>query len=106
VKVDASATGETAFREGVAYFRDVQVKLPGARARLHGTFNLLNTRVNLTGTAAMHQSLSRDVTGWKRWLLAPLDAFFRHGRVAAVVPIAVTGTAKNPKIGQNLLHNK
>lgn len=106
VKVNASATGETTFRDGVAYFRDVVVKLPGAKAQLHGTFNLLNTRVNMTGTAAMQQSLSRDVGGWKRWLVAPLDPFFRHGKAGAVVPIAVTGTAANPKIGQNLLHDK
>lgn len=106
VPVSASASAETTFRDGMAYFRDIRVQLPGAKAQLAGTFNLLNTRVNLTGKAALQRELSSDVTGWKRVLLAPLDPFFRHGKEGAVVPIAVTGTAQNPKIGQNLFHTK
>ncbi|HTV82569.1 MAG TPA: AsmA-like C-terminal region-containing protein [Acidobacteriaceae bacterium] len=106
VEVNVAASGETTFREGTAYLRDVRVTLPGATARLEGTFNLLNTRVNLTGKVGMQQTLSKDMTGWKRWLLAPLNPFFRQGKAGAVVPVAVTGTAGNPKIGQNLLHNR
>lgn len=106
IRVTAAASGDTTFRDGMAYFRDVQVTLPGAKAQLAGTFNLLNTRVKLAGKVEMQQSLSKDVSGWKGWLLTPLDPFFRHGRAGAVVPIAVTGTAQNPKIGENLLHNK
>lgn len=106
VKVTAAASGDTRFRDGMAYFPDIQVELPGANAHLAGTFNLLNTRVDLTGKVAMQQKLSKDVTGWKKWLMTPLDPFFRHGKTGAVVSIAVTGTSQNPKIGQNLLHTK
>lgn len=106
VRVSAAAIGETTFRDGIAYFRDLRATLPGAKAQLAGTFNLLNTRVNMTGKVAMQQKLSKDVGGWKRLLLAPLNPFFRHGKEEAVVPIAVTGTAQNPKIGQNLFHTK
>ena len=104
--VSVSASGETTLRDGMAYFRNLRVTLPGATAQLAGTFNLLNTRVNLAGKVAMQQVLSKDVAGWKGWLLAPLDPFFRHGKAGALVPVAVTGTAANPKIGQNLLHRK
>lgn len=106
VEVTATASGDTTFRNGIAWFRNVRVTLPGAKARLAGTFNLLTTRVNFTGNAAMQKELSSDVSGWKRILLAPLDPFFKHRKAGAVVPIAVTGTARHPKIGQNLLHNK
>jgi hypothetical protein len=106
VKVTAAASGDTTFRDGMAYFPDIQVELPGANAHLAGTFNLLNTRVDLTGKVAMQRTLAKDVTGWKRVLVAPLSPFFKHGKTGAIVPIAVTGTAQNPKIGQNLLHTK
>lgn len=106
INIDAAAAGETVFRHGIAYFHNVQVTLPGAQASLHGIFNLMNTRVNLTGKVAMQQALSQDVKGWKRWLLVPLDPFFHHGRAGAVIPIAVTGTAASPKVQQNLLHTK
>lgn len=106
LKVTAAASGDTTFRNGMAYFPGIQVQLPGANAHLAGTFNLLNTRVDLTGKVAMQQTLSKDVTGWKRVLMTPFSPFFRHGKTGAIVSIAVTGTSKNPKIGQNLLHTK
>ncbi len=104
--VTAAATAETTFRNGIASFREVRVTLPGAAAQLAGTFNLLNLRVNLTGKATMQRDLSNALTGWKRWLAVPLDPFFKHGKQGAIVPIAITGTAQNPKIGQNLFHNR
>jgi hypothetical protein len=104
--VTADAQSDTRFANGTAWFPDIRVTLPGARVRLHGSFNLLDTRINLTGRAALQQGISHAVTGWKAWLLKPLTPFFQHKHAAAVVPIAVTGTAQHPKIGQNLLHAK
>lgn len=104
--VTAQAESDTRFDKGTAYFPDIQFRMPGAKARLHGTFNLLDTRVHLTGTAALQRSLPHAVTGWKAVLLKPLAPFFRHRRAGAVVPIAVTGTATEPKIGEDLLHDK
>lgn len=105
-RVTAAASGDTTFRNGMAYFPGIQVELPGAKAHLAGTFNLLNARVDLTGKVAMQQTLAKDVTGWKKVLITPLSPFFRHGKSGALVSIAVTGTAQKPKIGQNFLHNK
>lgn len=104
--VYVAASSHTRFQNGVAYLPDIVVTLPGAVARLHGTFNLLNTDVHLTGTAALQKSLSHATTGWKAALLKPLSPFFRHKPEGAVVAIAVTGTAENPKLGQNMLHTK
>lgn len=105
-RVTAEASGDTTFRNGMAYFPNIQVELPGAKAHLSGTFNLLNTRVDLTGKVAMQQPLAKDVTGWKRVLMTPVSPFFRHGKTGALVSFAVRGTVQNPKIGQNFLHTK
>jgi hypothetical protein len=104
--VTAEAKSDTRFDNGIAYFPDIRFQMPGARAHLHGTFNLLNAKVHLTGKAALQQSLPHAVTGWKAVLLKPLAPFFRHKRAGAVVPVAVTGTAQQPKIGADLLHDK
>lgn len=104
--VYAAASSHARFQNGVAYLPDIVVTLPGAEARLHGTFNLLNTDVHLTGTAALEKSLSHAATGWKAVLLKPLSPFFRHKQAGAVVSIAVTGTAQHPKLGEDVLHNK
>lgn len=104
--VAANAESDTRFDNGVAYFPDIRFQMPGAQAHLHGTFNLLDEKVHLIGQAALQRSLPHAVTGWKAVMLKPLAPFFRHKPAGAVVPIAVTGTAQQPKIGQDVLHDK
>lgn len=106
VLVSADASSDTVIQHGIAYFPNLEVHLPGARARLRGTFNLLSSKVDLTGKAALDRSISHAVTGWKAVMLKPLAPFFRKKDAGAVVPIAVTGTADQPKIGQDLMHDK
>ena len=104
--VTAQAESATRFDDGMAYFPDIHFRMPGARAHLHGTFNLLDTKVHLTGMVALQRSLPHAETGWKAVLLKPLAPFFRHKRAGAMVPIAVTGTSQQPRIGADLLHDK
>jgi hypothetical protein len=104
VGLEARAAAE--FDQGMAYFPDIHATVPGADAHLHGTFNLLDTRIRLTGTVALEKGISHAATGWKAMLLKPLTPFFRKKDVGAMVPIAVTGTAKNPKVGQDVMHDK
>ena len=104
--VTATASSSTTFHEGMAYFPDAHVTFPGADAHLHGTFNLLDTRIHFTGKADFERDISRAATGWKSVMLKPLSPFFRHHDVGAIVSVAVTGTAKQPKITQDVLHEK
>ncbi len=106
VEVTANAWSDTTIQNGIANFPDIHVNLPGAQARLHGTFNLLSSKVDLTGRAALERNISHAVTGWKSVLLKPLAPIFRKKDAGAVVSIAVTGTADQPKIGQDLMHDK
>jgi hypothetical protein len=105
-QVTATASSPATLHEGIACFSDIHVRLPGADAHLNGTFNLMDTRIHFTGKADLQRDISRVATGWKSALLKPLSPFFRHNDAGAIVSIAVTGTAKQPKIAQNLLHNK
>jgi hypothetical protein len=105
-QVTAAASSLTTFHEGTAYFPDAHVTFPGADAHLHGTFNLLDTRIHFTGKADLQRDISRAATGWKSALLKPLIPLFRHKDAGAIVSVAVTGTAKQPKIEQNMLHDK
>lgn len=96
------ARSATRFDHGVAYFPAIAASLPGAGAHLHGTFNLLNTKVHLEGKIALQQGISHATTGWKSALLKPLSPFFRKKPAGAVVPIEVTGTAATPKVGADI----
>jgi hypothetical protein len=105
-QITIEARTQARFEHGMAYFPDIHASIPGAEAHLHGTFNLLDTRIHLTGKAALERSLSDAVTGWKAALLKPLNPFFRHKDAGAVVAVAITGTARSPKVGQDVLHDK
>jgi hypothetical protein len=105
-QITMAAQTQTRFEHGMAYFPDIHASMPGAEAHLHGTFNLLDTRIRLTGKVALERSLSDAVTGWKAALLKPLNPFFRHKDAGAVVAVAITGTAKKPKVGQDVLHDQ
>lgn len=102
----AEASSHTQFDQGLANLPDVVVTIPGAEGKMHGTFNLLNYKVHLTGTAKLQKGLSHSATGWKSVLLKPLAPFFRHKNAGTVIAIAVTGTSINPNLTQNVLHNK
>jgi hypothetical protein len=102
-QVTATASSSTAFHEGLAYFPDIHVTLPGADAHLHGTFSLLDTRIHFTGKVDLERDISRAATGWKSVLLKPLIPFFRHNDAGAIVSIAVVGNATHPKITQDIM---
>jgi AsmA-like C-terminal region len=105
-EITLTARSATRFEHGMAYFPDIHASLPGADAHLHGTFNLLDTRIHLTGNVALEKGISHAATGWKSALLKPLTPLFRKKDAGAVVPIAVTGTAAQPKVGADVLHDK
>ena len=104
--VTALARSHTRFVNGIAYFPDVHVALPGAEALLQGNLNLIDSKIHLTGKLLLQQDISHTATGWKSLMLKPLNPFFRHKGAGAVVSIAVTGTSQHPKVGQDLLHGK
>jgi len=105
-EITMTARSETRFDHGMAYFPDIRASMPGARARLHGTFNLLDTTIHLTGQVALERGISHAVTGWKALLLKPVSPFFKKKDAGAVVAVAITGTAQKPKIGEDVLHDK
>ena len=104
--ITANAWSHTHFLDGIAYFPDVHVALPGAQALLQGTFNMIDTRIHLKGKVLLQQDISHIATGWKSMLLKPLSPFFRHKGAGTVVSIAVTGTSRYPKLGLDVLHGK
>jgi AsmA-like C-terminal region len=104
--VTADASSLTTFHQGMAYFPNIHVTFPGTDAYLHGTFNLLDTDIHITGKVDLQRNISHAATGWRSALLKPVAPFFRHRDAGAIVSIAVTGTAGQPKITQDVLQHK
>jgi hypothetical protein len=102
----SSLRGPASIRDAVVTTRGLTFEVPGAQARLDGTFNLHTSAVHLSGTVATKADIAKDATGWKSILLKPLAPFFRKKPAGAVIPIAVTGEPGSYKVTQNITHSK
>lgn len=99
----SSLSGSVHIQNGVAHASRLDFELPGASVLLNGTFDLRSQTVNMQGDVRMRTDISHVTTGFKSALLKPLAPLFKKKHAGAVVPIAVTGTSGNFKIGQNIL---
>jgi AsmA-like C-terminal region len=102
----SSLKGPAQIRDGVVSSPHLVFQIPGAQAILEGTFSLHDESAHLTGKLAMQSEISHAATGFKSFLLKPLDPFMKKRKAGAVVPIAITGTPGHYKIDQNFGHLK
>lgn len=100
----SSLEGPATIRKGVASSRQLVFRVPGAEARLHGTFSFDTEAVHLAGNLRMQSDVSHTVSGFKAVLLKPLAPFFHHKHAGAVIPIVITGKPGHYKISQNIFH--
>ena len=72
--------------------------VPGADARLHGTYNLLNEKVDLHGTLATTGHLSDTTEGFKRVVVKAITPLFKKRAKARIVPFEITGSYGTSKV--------
>lgn len=90
-------TGHVELKDGIAHFSNLKFRVPGALAKLHGTYDLRSQTINIQGLLLMEADLPHATSGIKSFLLKPLNVFLKknhHG--GARVPITLTGTYDHP----------
>ena len=98
--------GEVELSNGVAQFSDLHFGVPGARAHLHGTYNVVNYRINLHGNMKVDTKISKTSSGAKALLLKLLDPLFRKKKKGEIVPVHILGTYEKPQFGLDLSNDK
>lgn len=93
--------GSVSLRNGVATFRNLSFKVPGADARLHGTYNLLSEAVNFHGTLKMDSKFSKSTSGIKSVFAKIIDPFVNK-KGGSVVPVVMNGTYAHPHFALDL----
>ena len=101
-----SIEGQVKIRDGVVSSEQLTFGIPGALAKLNGSYDLRNGTVHLVGNLKMESDISHVTTGFKSLLLKPLAPFFKKKHAGAVVPIAVTGGPDKFTVSQDLLRDK
>ena len=93
--------GHIVLRSGLATFTDLSFTVPGADARMHGTYNLLNGKIDFHGTVKMEAKFSQGTSGIKSVFARVLNPIFdkKHG---SVVPVLMDGTYHNPHFSVDL----
>jgi hypothetical protein len=83
----------------VIAFRALSFAVPGAAIDLTGNYNLDDDVLDFHGTVQLEAKASQTMTGWKRWVLKPLDPFFSKHGAGTFLHIKVAGSSKQPQFG-------
>lgn len=89
--------GHVVVKDGIAIFTGLRFRVPGARTRLDGTFDLITQKVDLRGMLYMDAKLPEATSGVKSFLLKAIDPFLKKNRRGgAKMPVSITGTYQHP----------
>jgi hypothetical protein len=74
---------------------------------MHGTFNLLNDKLDFHGTLKTDSNFTEMTGGgFKSIFLKPFDAIFKKNPKGAEIPVKVTGTYYHPEYALELSGGK
>jgi AsmA-like C-terminal region len=96
-------TGGVDLDNGIAHFVDLSFGIPGAHARMHGTYGLIDEKVDLRGQMRVQTKISNTTSGPKALLLKIMDPFFKKRKKGEVLPVRISGTFDRPSFGLDLM---
>jgi hypothetical protein len=106
-RVVSDLKGHVALKNGVATLTNISFRVPGAVAYVHGTFNLVNEKIDFHGVLKTDAEFSKvGGGGIKSILLKPFDAIFKKKPNGAEIPIKMTGTYSHPEPGLEITGGK
>jgi AsmA-like C-terminal region len=98
--------GHVKLSNGVASFSDLSFGVPGATARMQGTYSLLNYKIDMHGQMQVDTKISNTTNGAKALLLKMMDPFFKKRKKGEILPVRISGTYQHPSFGLDLEDKK
>ena len=98
-QVPSAMRGAFQLKDGVLRFTGLSFVVQGALVQLHGSYRLRGGALDFRGSVRLQARASQTMTGWKSWLARPFDPILAKDGAGTVLPIAISGTAKQPKFG-------
>ena len=95
-------TGQVHLQDGIAHFPDLSFGVPGASARMHGSYDLINEKIDLRGQMQVESKISNTESGAKAFLLKVMEPFFKKKKKGEIVPVRISGTYEHPSFGLDL----
>lgn len=102
--VESGLSSHVTLTNGIAKFSNLAMTVPGATARMNGTFNVINGKIDFHGALKTDVEISDTTKGIKSVLLRPLDPIFKRKRhPGASIPVEMTGTYSQPHFATEIL---
>jgi AsmA-like C-terminal region len=98
-QVVSTMRGKFRLANQVMTFRSLTFGVPGADVDLAGDYNLGHDLLDFHGALKLRAKVSETMTGWKRWVLKPVDPFFSKNGAGTYLRIQVEGNSHQPKFG-------
>jgi AsmA-like C-terminal region len=98
--------GQVNLSAGTATFTNLAFNVPGAASRMDGTYNLLNSKIDLRGQLQVDSKISNTTNGGKAFLLKMIDPFFKKKREGEIIPVRISGTYEHPQFGLDIKDKK
>ena len=98
--------GHVVVKDGTAKFSDLSFSVPGALARMNGTYNLVSEKIDLRGTLTTKEEVSKTTHGVKALFLKVLDPFLKNKSAGYITPVKISGTYDHPSFGLDLGESK
>jgi hypothetical protein len=98
--------GQVNLEDGVARFADLSFGVPGASARMRGTYDLIGHKIDLHGQMQVASKISNTTKGAKGFLLSVMETFFKKRKEGEILPVKIVGTYEKPSFGLDVLDPK
>ena len=85
-------------------FSEFSFTVPGALAQLHGTYNVVNERIDLHGTLKTDAQFTKVMGGGvKSIILKPFDMILKGNPKGTTIPVHLIGTYSDPHPGLDIV---
>jgi hypothetical protein len=102
--VISNLAGKVSLLGGTATFSELSFTVPGALAQMHGTYNVLNERIDFHGTLETDAQFTKVAGGRvKSVLLKPFDMIFKRKPKGAAISVHLIGTYSHPHPGLDIV---
>lgn len=97
-------TGDFHLDDQVLTFRSLAFAVMGAAVNVNGDYDMGHDALDIHGAVSLDAKVSQTQSGWKRWVLKPIDPFFSKHGAGTFLKIKIEGSSKKPKFGLDKGH--
>ncbi len=94
--------GDVALKNGTASFTNLSFGVPGASARMEGSFELVSHKIDLHGQLQLDSKMSNTTNGAKALMLKMMDPLFKKRNKGEILPVRISGTYDHPSFGLDI----